>query len=329
MVFRRLFGRTSSRAGNGTTHKEGSIAVHNAENTRSLADVHDSIKNAVVTIELPDGGGSGFAVRTDGILATNRHVIAGHTKARVSFVDGNDTTAQVVQSFRDVDLAFLLTEEPLRQVLPLHNGEQLRVGQDVFAVGNPSSLGHTLTKGTISALNRLKDGVPYIQTDTAINPGNSGGPLCGLNGQVIGMATWIQRYDSQEIPLEGLNFALPASIIKEKLALLPEKSALLGTLHCPVCGSVNEKGQYCGNCGADIASSAEGIVKSFEKYLTLETCPVCQTKAQHGQRHCGHCGASLELALLDTCPVCQTRAQQGQQHCGHCGASLVPEPDED
>ena len=329
MVFRRLLGRTSSRTGSGTTHKEGSIAVHNPKNTRSLADVHDSIKSAVVTIELPDGGGSGFAVRADGILATNRHVIAGHTTARVSFVDGNDTTAQVVQSFRDVDLAFLLTEEPLRQVLPLHNGEQLRVGQDVFAVGNPSSLGHTLTKGTISALNRLKGGVPYIQTDTAINPGNSGGPLCDLNGQVIGMATWIQRYDSQEIPLEGLNFALPASIIKEKLALLPEKSALLGTLHCPVCGSVNEKGQYCGNCGADIASSAEEIVKSFEKYMTLETCPVCQTKAQHGQRHCGHCGASLELALLDTCPVCQTRAQQGQQHCGHCGASLVPEPDED
>ena len=325
MVFRRLFGRTSSRVRAGTIQKEG-----NAEDSRSLADVHDSIKNAVVTIELPNGsGGSGFAVRADGILATNRHVIAGHTKARVSFVDGNDTDAQVVQSFRDVDLAFLLTEGPLRQVLSLHNGEQLRVGQDVFALGNPSSLGHTLTKGTISALDRLVNGKRWIQTDTAINPGNSGGPLCDLKGQVIGMATWIQRYDSQGTHLEGLNFALPASIIKAKLALLPEKSELLGTLHCPVCGSVNEKGQYCGNCGADIASYAEEIAKSFEKYTTLETCPVCSTKAQRGQRHCGRCGASLELALLDTCPVCQTRAQQGQQHCGHCGASLIPEVDED
>lgn len=102
MVFRRLFGRTSSRVGAKTTHKEGGMAVHNSENTRSLADVHDSIKNAVVTIELPDGsGGSGFAVRADGILATNRHVIAGHTRARVSFIDENDTDAQVVQSFRD------------------------------------------------------------------------------------------------------------------------------------------------------------------------------------------------------------------------------------
>lgn len=325
MVFRRLFGRTSSRARTGTTQKEG-----NVEDPRSLADVHDSIKNAVVTIELPDGsGGSGFAVRADGILATNRHVIAGHTKARVSFVDENDTDAQVVQSFRDVDLAFLLIEEPLRQVLPLHNGEKLRVGQDVFAVGNPLSLGHTLTKGTISALNRLEGGVRYIQTDTAINPGNSGGPLCDLNGQVIGMATRSRIYDNQGTPIEGLNFALPASIIKARLALLPEKSELLGTLHCPVCGSVNEKGQYCGNCGADIVSYVEETAESFEKYTTLETCPVCQTKAQHGQRHCGRCGASLELALLDTCPVCQTRAQQGQQHCGHCGASLMPETDED
>lgn len=319
MVFRRLFGRTSSRVRAGTIQKEG-----NAEDSRSLADVHDSIKNAVVTIELPDGsGGSGFAVRADGVLATNRHVIAGHTRARVSFVDGNGTDAQVVQSFRDVDLAFLLTEGPLRQVLSLHNGEQLRVGQEVFAVGNPLSLGHTLTKGVISALNRLEGGVHYIQTDTAINPGNSGGPLCDLHGQVIGMAT--RGYDT----LEGLNFALPASVIRERLVLLPEKSELLGTLHCPVCGSVNEKGQYCGNCGADIASCAEEIAKSFEKYTTLETCPVCSTKAQRGQRHCGRCGASLELALLDTCPVCQTRAQQGQQHCGHCGASLIPETDED
>ncbi len=319
MVFRRLFGRTSSRVRAGTIQKEG-----NAEDSRSLADVHDSIKNAVVTIELPDGsGGSGFAVRADGVLATNRHVIAGHTRARVSFVDGNGTDAQVVQSFRDVDLALLLTEGPLRQVLSLHNGEQLRVGQEVFAVGNPLSLGHTLTKGVISALNRLEGGVHYIQTDTAINPGNSGGPLCDLHGQVIGMAT--RGYDT----LEGLNFALPASVIRERLVLLPEKSELLGTLHCPVCGSVNEKGQYCGNCGADIASCAEEIAKSFEKYTTLETCPVCSTKAQRGQRHCGRCGASLELALLDTCPVCQTRAQQGQQHCGHCGASLIPETDED
>ena len=94
-------------------------------------------------------------------------------------------------------------------------------------------MGHTLTKGTISALNRLKDGVRYIQTDTAINPGSSGGPLCDLNGQVIGMATWGQKYDSQEIPLEGLNFALPASIIKEKLARLPKRSELLKTLYCP------------------------------------------------------------------------------------------------
>ncbi len=143
------------------------------------------------------------------------------------------------------------------------------------------------------------------------------------------MATWGQKYDSQGTHLEGLSFALPASIIKATLALLPEKSELLGALHCPICGSVNEKGQYCGNCGADIASYVEETTESFEKYTTLETCPVCQTKSQHGQRHCGHCGASLELALLDTCPVCQTRAQQGQEHCGHCGTSLIPGTDED
>ena len=282
MVFRRLFGRTSSRVRTVTGQKEG-----NAEDTRSLEDVHDSIKSAVVTIELPDGSGSGFAVRSDGILATNRHVIAGHTRARVSFIDGNDTTAQVVQSFRDVDLAFLLTEEPLRQVLPLHNGERLRVGQEVFAVGTPLSLGHTLTKGVISALNRLEGGVRYIQTDTAINPGNSGGPLCDLAGQVIGMST--RGYDT----LEGLNFALPASVIRERLAPLPGRSKLRETLYCPACRGIIAEDKYCETCGVELALYSEESVKPSKKRALLNTCPVCKKRVHRGQEHCEHCGASL------------------------------------
>ena len=173
----------------------------------------------MVTVETPDGNGSGFAVREDGILATNQHVIAGHAAVRVSFADRNDADARVLQSFRDVDLAFLLVEKPLQQVLSLQDGEQLRVGQDVFAVGNPLSLGQTLTKGTISAVNRPIHGVPWLQTDTALNPGNSGGPLCDLNGHVVGMTTWRRKSDDPNIPVEGLNFALPVSIIKTKVSL--------------------------------------------------------------------------------------------------------------
>ena len=261
------------------------MAVRNAENSRSLADVHDSIKSAVVTIELPDGSGSGFAVRPDGVLATNRHVIAGHTTARISFFDGNDTTARVIQSFRDVDLAFLLAEEPVRQVLPLHNGEQLRVGQEVFAVGNPSSLGHTLTKGTISALNRLKDGVRYIQTDTAINPGNSGGPLCDLNGQVVGMATWIRRWDSQgTTPLEGLNFALPCfNQSRKNLRFFPREANCLKLCTASVCGGINAEGKYCGTCGVELALYTEEAAKSPKRQVFLgKPAPVCQTKARRG-----------------------------------------------
>ncbi len=305
------------------------MAADATKGSQSLADVYESIKGAVVTVETPDGNGSGFAVREDGILATNQHVIAGHATVRVSFADRNDADARVLQSFRDVDLAFLLVEKPLRHVIPLHDGEQLRVGQEVFAVGNPFSLGHTLTKGTISAVNRPIDGVPWLQTDTSINPGNSGGPLCDLNGHVVGMATWGIKHDDRGFPVEGLSFALPVSIIKAKLAQLPEGDALLRTLHCPVCGSANKKGEYCEKCGAELDRYVEEDTESSEEQTLLETCPVCQTKAQHDQRHCGHCGASLELAFLGTCPVCQTEAQQDQQYCGHCGASLMLEADED
>lgn len=304
------------------------MAADTTKGSQSLADVYDSIKGAVVTVETPDGHGSGFAVRADGIVVTNRHVIAGHATVRAKFIDGNDVVARVLQYFSDVDLAFLLVEKPLQQVLSLQDGEQLRVGQEIFAVGNPFSLGHTLTKGTISAVNRPIDGVPWLQTDTSINPGNSGGPLCDLNGHVVGMATWGMKHDDRGFPVEGLNFALPVSIIKTKLAQLPERDALLRTLHCPVCGSANKKGQYCETCGADLARYVEEDVESSEEPTLLEVCSVCQTKARRGQRHCAHCGASLELALLRTCPVCQTEAREGQQYCGHCGASLMPEEDE-
>lgn len=259
---------------------------------RGLENVYDFIKNAVVTLETSDGDGSGFAVREDGVLATNRHVVAGHTSARVRFVDGNDAEAQVIQSFRDVDLAFLLLKEPPRQVLPLGEEEQLRVGQEIFALGNPQSLGHTLTKGTISALGRLIGGVRWIQTDTAINPGNSGGPLCDLNGRVVGMVTWGIRED-RGVALEGINFALPASIIRTKLALLPERGKLLETLYCPVCGSINAKGKYCETCGVELTLDVKESTDRFEKQPFLKTCPVCQTASQRGQSHCAHCGASL------------------------------------
>lgn len=305
------------------------MAADTTKGSRSLTDVHDSIKGAVVTIETLDGEGSGFAVRADGIVVTNRHVIAGHTEVRVKFVDGNDTIARVLQYFSDVDLAFLLVEKPLQQVLSLHDGEQLRVGQEVFAVGNPFSLGHTLTKGIISAVNRPIEGVPWLQTDTAINPGNSGGPLCNLNGHVVGMATWRGKSDDPKTPVEGLNFALPVSIIKTKLAQLPEGDVLLETLHCPICGSANKKRRYCEKCGAMLDRSVEEDVNGSEEHTLLEVCSVCQTKARRGQRYCAHCGASLELALLSTCPVCQTEAREGQQYCGHCGASLTLEADED
>ena len=248
---------------------------------------------------------------------------------RVKFIGGNDTAARVLQSFRDVDLAFLTVQEPLRQVLPLQDEGRLRVGQEVFAVGNPLSVGPTLTRGTISALNRPIRGAPWLQTDTAINSGSSGGPLCDLNGHVVGMATWGIKYDDRDFPVEGLNFALPVSIIKTKLAHLPEGDTLLKTLHCPVCGSVNEKRRYCEKCGATLDRSVGEDVNSSEEQTLLEVCSVCQTKARRGQRHCAHCGASLELALLRTCPVCQTEAREGQRYCGHCGASLTLEAAEE
>ena len=90
----------------------------------------------------------------------------------------------------------------------------VRAGDDVIAIGSPMGLAHTVTKGIISSTRRVRNGVNYLQADVSINPGNSGGPLLNLQGEVIGINTFIVR-ESDDIALTGLNFAVPASYVRE------------------------------------------------------------------------------------------------------------------
>lgn len=146
-----------------------------------------------------EGAGSGVVIGEDGLILTNAHVIADADTIEVTFFDGSVKKATVVGTFPDDDIAIVDAEDISGlQPADLGSAEELRVGDDVVAIGNALDLGSTpsVTKGIVSAKDRtITDAFirleNLIQTDAAINPGNSGGPLVNAAGQVVGINTAI------------------------------------------------------------------------------------------------------------------------------------------
>ena len=132
----------------------------------------------------------------------------------------------------------------------------------------------------------------WIQTDAAINSGNSGGPLFNVEGHVIGMVT-LKRSGERENPAVGLGFALPASIIKIRLAELPERRTLDNNIYCPVCGKMNPWVKYCETCGVELAVYHKTEQHPKEKITEVNICPICHTPKHAGTRYCTKCGTSL------------------------------------
>ncbi|MBR0799305.1 Do family serine endopeptidase [Bradyrhizobium jicamae] len=158
--------------------------------------------------------GSGFIVDTSGIVVTNNHVIADADEINVIMNDGTKIKAEVVGIDKKTDLAVLKFKPPKPLVaVKFGDSDKLRLGDWVVAIGNPFSLGGTVTAGIVSAKNRDISQGPYdsyIQTDAAINRGNSGGPLFNLDGEVIGVNTLIISPTGGSI---GLGFAVPSKTV--------------------------------------------------------------------------------------------------------------------
>ncbi len=169
-------------------------------------------------MEIPRGTGSGFVWDDRGNIVTNFHVISDAHRAEVTLADGSTWEASLVGSAREKDLAVLHIEAPRSQLRPIGIGtsSDLKVGQDVLAIGNPFGYDQTLTTGIVSALGReidSTDGIPIrnvIQTDAAINPGNSGGPLLDSAGRLIGVNTAIV---SPSGGYAGVGFAIPIDTV--------------------------------------------------------------------------------------------------------------------
>ncbi|QHI69300.1 S1C family serine protease [Tichowtungia aerotolerans] len=184
----------------------------------TTAEAAECYAPAVVVVKTASGLGSGFFINKEGDLVTNFHVIQGEKHIAVTrFISDGKILRRVV--YKDVeivatapfhDLAVLRIKDFDTEITPVifEPDEDLKIGETVFAIGNPLGLERTVTEGVLSQTHRNFGGILYLQVDAPVNPGNSGGPLFNARGQVIGVI-------NMGVPsMEGLNFAIPARHLK-------------------------------------------------------------------------------------------------------------------
>jgi serine protease Do len=167
--------------------------------------------------------GSGFVIRSDGLIVTNRHVIVGARVVKIRLSDGRELPAKILGADAVTDIALLKVDISRLPVLRLGSSEAVSVGDAVIAIGNPFGLGQSVSAGIISARARTLEDDPYIdflQTDAAINHGNSGGPLLSLDGTVVGVTSAIFSPSGGSV---GLGFAIPAETVSAVIGQLEKQ----------------------------------------------------------------------------------------------------------
>jgi S1-C subfamily serine protease len=211
-------------------------------NVRVYEQVNRSVVNintkgvrgeAFFFVEIPsEGAGSGSVLDKAGHILTNYHVIEGAREIQVALYDGKTYPAEIVGEDPATDVAVIKIQAPPASLFPVILGDSthLKVGQRVFAIGNPFGLERTLTTGIISSLNRTlpsRNGrtmKSIIQIDAAINPGNSGGPLLDSHGRLIGVNTAIASRTGQNT---GVGFAIPVSSVSRVVPQLIAKGRVV------------------------------------------------------------------------------------------------------
>lgn len=178
------------------------------------ARISDAV-GAVVLVMTGDGHGSGVLVSSDGYVLTDDHVVGAEKYVKIRWSDGLEGLGEVIRTDKRRDVALIKTDPRGRQPLALRT-QAPEPGDTVFAIGAPEDpkLQSTVTRGVVSAANRIVDGFSFIQSDVTVNPGNSGGPLLDEKGEVLGLTDWkLQSRDNAT----GLNFFTP---IGDALAFL-------------------------------------------------------------------------------------------------------------
>ena len=206
-----------------------------------LTEQKELVSSGKMTKTVTAGGlGSGFLISENQVI-TAAHVVQVAEKVNVQFVDGETIPAKVISAYSVADVALLELIWPKKNAVTVNfaDSDQVKIGDQVFVVGAPYGLGHSLSSGYVSGIIDMKqDENPftnseYIQTDAAINTGNSGGPMFNMNGEVVGVVSNIL---TQSGGFQGIGFAASSNITKE---LLFEKKIIWnGTDLLPLTGKM-------------------------------------------------------------------------------------------
>ena len=186
---------------------------------KNPSDIYEEINPAIVSVDshLSDGisCGTGCIISKDGVILTSAHVLEDGKDVLVTMSNGEDYNAKVLKHLgakKDIALLKINVPHDLKTV-KLGNSEKIRVGEKVFAIGNPFGFSGTMTQGIISRIDYSKN---RIQTDASINPGSSGGPLLNAEGEIIGINQAIYNPDNN-ISNIGIGFATPINLVREYL----------------------------------------------------------------------------------------------------------------
>jgi serine protease Do len=241
----------------------------------SMQEIIERFQETVVQIATKTGKGTGFYLRDYDLIVTNYHVVKDNQKVIVKGGTFDKRLAEVAFSDEKFDLAFLIPPVNMKDLpeLKLGHYESLKDGDTVVAIGHPYGLNYTATQGVISRVNRIQQGLKFIQIDAAINPGNSGGPLVDTGGAVVGVNTFIIKGG------DNLGFALPVNYLKEALDQYQPIHGQVA-VRCPSCSilvkeDTLEGNKYCPNCGTEIdfpykngiEEAVSGIAKTIEDIL--------------------------------------------------------------
>ncbi len=244
-----------------------------------MHDIIDWYRRIVIQIATPYSTGTGFLLKDFNLIVTNEHVIRDNREVAVASDSFPKQLAPVVYIDPKYDLAFLAAPQSAAapQAL-LSTDKRLREGDQVVAVGHPLGLKYAATKGIVSNTRHEQNDIFYIQHDAALNPGNSGGPLVDMDGNIVGVNTFILR-DGQSI-----GFSLPVAYLQTTLEEFIKAGGVNGA-RCSSCANLvfehTVDNGYCPHCGSKVQLPKDvepyeplGVAKTIEEIIEQTGRPV-------------------------------------------------------
>ncbi len=227
-----------------------------------MEQIVDLFKDVVIQIATPYSTGTGFYISDFDVIVSNEHVVRDNKEVALDGRMFEKQIRRVIYVDPKFDIAFIEAPKELASLhVPLEKMEGLSEGNQVIAIGHPFGLKYTVTKGIISNLVHEHLGTTYIQHDAAINPGNSGGPLLNLDGQIIGINTFIIRDGN------NIGFSLPVRYLIDTLNAFAKGQNQPG-VRCNSCLNIVFEGHvhegYCPHCGSKIT-----MIKNIESYEAI------------------------------------------------------------